>query len=390
MPGPTSQTRPVVLVWGDDELTVQARAREIFQSWHKQPDGGDEEIINASASNSGEALKALNRLREAMQTLPFFGSAKAIWFQGCNFLSDERTAGAQAVTDSLAELAQELKAFDWKNVRLLISAGKVDKRKVFFKALEKISALEQLAGLSIDDRDWSAQAEAVALRRLRTIGKRISDEALSELVANVGPNLPQLESEVGKLELYVGDRVEIRMEDVAAIVTRNKHARSFALADALGDRDLPRLLKCLDEELWSIKTDPKKSIIGLLYGLIAKVRVLLLLKELLNSGVLKPERDFNRFRSHLERVPAGALPDDKRFNPLSMNPYVVFKALSQTPNYSSGELVRALELLFRCNQQLFSRTDERVVLQRALIEIIGTGNTVSATGPESKRSVATV
>jgi DNA polymerase-3 subunit delta len=204
------------------------------------------------------------------------------------------------------------------------------------------------------------------------MGKQIGDEALSELVANVGPNLPQLESELGKLALYVGDRVDITINDVTAIVTRNKHARAFALADALGDRDLPRLLRCLDEELWSIKTDPKKSVIGLLYGLIAKVRVLILLKELLNSGLLKAEGDFNRFKSQLERVPADALPEDKRFNPLTMNPYVVFKALPQTANYSTGELVRALELLFRSNQQLFSRTDDRVVLQRALTEIVGT------------------
>ena len=42
------------------------------------------------------------RLRESLQTLPFFGSGKAVWLQNCNFLGDDRTAGAAAVTEALA------------------------------------------------------------------------------------------------------------------------------------------------------------------------------------------------------------------------------------------------------------------------------------------------
>src|SRR5579862_9027954 len=102
----------------------------------------DHEIIDAAVSNSGEALNALGKLREALQTLPFFGSGKVVWLQNCNFLGEERTASAKAVTENLAELAQELKTFAWQNVRLLISAGKVDKRKVFFKTVDKVGATE--------------------------------------------------------------------------------------------------------------------------------------------------------------------------------------------------------------------------------------------------------
>ena len=113
-------------------------------------------------------------------------------------------------------------------------------------------------------------------------------------------------------------------------------ARAFALGDALGDRDLPRLLRCLDEELWEVKLDPKRSEIGLLYGLISKVRAMLMLKEMLREGWIKPESDYNRFKAQLERVPADQLPADKRFNPLALNPYVLFKALPQARRYSEA------------------------------------------------------
>src|SRR5690242_13394634 len=109
MPPAPKSTAPVLLVFGEDEFAVKQRARQVFQQWSEELGGMDHEIIDAAVNNSGEALKALTKLREALQTLPFFGSGKAVWFQNCNFLSDERTASAQSVTESLADLAQELK-----------------------------------------------------------------------------------------------------------------------------------------------------------------------------------------------------------------------------------------------------------------------------------------
>jgi DNA polymerase-3 subunit delta len=366
-----SSFSPVAFVWGEDEFTVKQRAKEIYRQWCAELGGFDHETIDAAVNNSSEALKALGKLREALQTLPFFGRGKAVWFQNCNFLGDERAASAQAVSASLAELAQELKEFAWKDVRLLISAGKVDKRKTLYKTLEKIATIEGHAGLSIDEKDWADQAESVALHRLNGLGKRISDRALSELVAGVGPNVRQLNNEIEKLALYVGDRAEIEAEDVTAVVTRNKQARAFALGDALGDRDLPRLLRRLDEELWGMKLDSQKSGIGLLYGLITKVRAMIFLKEMLREAWIEMDSDYNRFKARLEGIPRNALPEDKRFNPLAMNPYVLFKALPQTVRYSLGELIRAMDLLLRCNQQLiFSSQDQAIVLQRTLVQIV--------------------
>src|SRR6185295_1107969 len=144
------------------------------------------------------------------------------------------------------------KTFAWNGVRLLISAAKVDKRKTFYKTLEKLGSVEAFAAWSADDKDWVHQAEAAASKQLRALKKTIADEPLAALVSSVGPNNRQLMSEIEKLALYVGDRAEITAQDIRAIVTRNKQARAFALGDALGDRNLPELLRRLDEELWEV------------------------------------------------------------------------------------------------------------------------------------------
>ena len=367
---PAPKAPPLALICGDDEFAVKQRAKKIYQEWTEALGGMDHEIIDATVSNSGDAMARIGKLREALHTLPFFGSGKAVWLRDCNFLGDERAASAQAVTEALADLAEELKTFRWDNVRLLISAGKVDKRKTFYKTLDKVGTVESFTALSADDKDWVDRAEVVARGAVRERQKEISEEALGELVERVGPNTRQLEMEVEKLALSIGDRKKIEFADVAAIVSLNKTAKAFALGDALGDRDLPRLLKRLDEELWEAKFDKDKSEIGLLYGLISKIRAMLLLKEMIQEGWIKPTMDYNGFKAQLERVPAEKLPSDKRFNPLALNPYVLYKALPQVKKYSQSELVRAMDLLLRCNRRLVgSGLDAALVLQQTLAQI---------------------
>ncbi|HWQ90301.1 MAG TPA: DNA polymerase III subunit delta [Clostridia bacterium] len=379
-PTASAKKAPLLLVCGDDEFAVKQRAKEVYTQWIEELSGMDHETIDGAVTNSGEALKAIAKTREALQTLPFFGTGKVVWLQNCNFLGEERVATA-AVNEAVASLAQELKEFPFASVRLLISAGKVDKRKVFYKTIDKLGSVEAMAGWSIDDRDWSSQAEGWALKAIRALGKQISDEALADLISRVGPNARQLQNEIEKVTLYIGQRTEVDAQDVADVCTRNKAARAFALGDALGDRDLPRLLRCLDEELWGLKLDSQKSEIGLLYGLISKVRAMLLLKEMLREGWIKPDGDYNRFKAQLERVPREHLPQDKRFNPLSINAYVLYKALPQVKRYTQTELIAAMELLFLCNQKLVSSSlDEAMVLQQTLVQIVAK--------PESARAAA--
>ena len=362
---------PLALVCGDDDFVVKQRARQIFQEWSAELGGMDHEIIEASVGNSGDALNVIGKLREALQTLPFFGGGKVVWLRDCNFLGEERTASSAAVTEALVELADELKRFSWQTVRLLISAGKVDKRKVFFKTLDKLGAVEVFSAWSQDDKDWADRAQIAARDAVRKREKEISGAALGELVIRAGQNARQLENEVEKLCVFTGDRKKIELADVTAICAHNKTAKAFALGDALGDRDLPRLLKRLDEELWETKFDKDKSEIGLLYGLIGKVRAMLLLKEMLREGWVKDTHDYNNFKAQLERLPADQLPAEKKFNPQAMSPYVLYKALPQVKKYSSAELVRAMDVLLRCNQRLVSSgLDEALVLQQALVQIV--------------------
>ncbi len=370
--------QPLALIHGEDDFAVSARARQVFQGWCDAAGGMDHEILEATAANASEATRALARLHEALQTLPFFGGAKVVWFKDCNFLADDRTARAADVNTGLADLASELKAFDWQGVKLLVSAGKVDKRKGFYKAVAKQGYVEIFEALSIDDRDWVGKAEQLVTAKMRALEVRLDFDAQQELVQAVGPDRRALISECEKLALYVGGRRAATVADVAAIVTRGKHARAFALGDALGDRKISLLLRRLDEEIWAMRGDRNRSTIGLLYGLVSKVRSLLFARAMMDAGWIRPARNFPQFKPQLERVPADAFPGERKLNPLSLNPYVLFRATEQARHWTRDELVRALDLLLRCNRRLVSSSlDDTFLLQQTLTRILASERTVA-------------
>ena len=371
MPPAAATSAPLALIHGDDDFAVKQRARQIYQQWCAELGGMDHETIDAQVTNSGEASRAMARLRESLQTLPFFGSGKAVWLQNCSFLGDDRTSTSQEVAENLVALAQELKEFSWQNVRLLISAGKVDRRKTFYKAVEKLGSVEAFAALSLDDRDWAGKAESIVLREVRARKKQIADDALGEVVQNIGPNSQQLVTEVEKLCLFAGDAPEISLKHVQAIVTRNKQARAFAVADALGERNLPALLRRLDEELWSMQFDKQKSVIGLLYGIISKVRTMILAREMIREGWIRAGAGGGALKTALTRVPADQVTADKRFNPLALHPFVLEKAIKHAANFTLDELLEAMALLLACNQKLISsQLDDALVLQQTLVQIV--------------------
>ncbi len=373
------------MVCGEDEFSVKLSAKRVYTEWCAQAGGFDHEIVDASAANSGEAIKAVARVVEALQTLPFFGGAKVVWMQNVNFLGDERTSSAQAVTEALAGLADVLRGMKWEDVRLLVSAGKVDKRKIFFKTLEKLGRVELHAALSMEDRDWVMKSESLIRLRLKECGRSMSDAAISELIEAVGPNVRQLMNEIEKLTVYRGDGGRIESSDVEAVVSRQRQAKAFALSEAVGERDLPRALRLLEEELWSMKTDSKKSEIGLLYGLISKVRLLLLVKEFTRLGHLSEGLEYGGVAPAMARIPPETFPADLPFNPLKMHPFQIYKALGQAAAFGSDELARALGLLLDCNRQLvLSSLDEVLVLQRALVGILGEKTLVKRPSSASK------
>jgi DNA polymerase-3 subunit delta len=157
MPENLNILSPVILIFGSDDFLVKSRSREIFNQWRKQNASVDEEIIDGAVDSQEEALKTISKIIQALNTLPFFGSMRIIWFKDCNFLSDKSRTSSERIWKGIDELAKTIKQIKWTDVRLLISADEVDKRRVIFKTISEVGRTEYYEALSIQDPEWEVR-----------------------------------------------------------------------------------------------------------------------------------------------------------------------------------------------------------------------------------------
>lgn len=379
---------PVVLVGGADEFQVKTRARQIQAAWSAQTGGTDDETIPGEAGAADQVLAVLRRVREALQSLPFFGGSKLVWLRDVNWLGDDaRLSSTAAVTQAVKEWEAELKAFSWEGVRLLISAGKVDGRRSFPKTIRQIGQLELYESLA-DASDWAEQAAALVNARLREAGKHLPEPVLQQLVDWVGPDRRALASEIDKLILYTEDRRELTSADVEAIISRGRRAEAFALADAVGQRNLPLALQRLDEELWSLRqAGSDKSVVGLLMTLAGQLRLTLLVKEAVRRRLLPGRATYAQVKAALARLPADLLPQGDPYNLGRIHPFRIFKALEYAQRYSLEELREGLRVLREALRRLMSgQLDQNLLVESTLLRIIGPGPShLPAASPAANR-----
>ncbi len=93
-------------VVGSDESEVKRVAAELAAKL-APPDAGEfgVEVIDACADNVEQAVAKIRSAIEALQTLPFFGGAKLVWFKNANCLADTVIGRSAAVQGALEELA---------------------------------------------------------------------------------------------------------------------------------------------------------------------------------------------------------------------------------------------------------------------------------------------
>lgn len=379
-----SSYQSLVFVCGDDDYEVKVQCRRLLDCWKNEDPNVEFEIVDGQVSQTkeAEALDRISALKEALETFPLFGSRKFIWFRHCNFLGGEgRLVDSEKVGNALEDLLVSLKKCDWKTTRLLISATSVDKRKRLYKWLAQAGKVIFCESLARQGKASESIAVDLVETEVRRSSKLIRREVAQLMVQLVGLDRGVLVSECEKAILHSGDSEEVSRSDVEATVSPARQAEAFKFADAVADRDLKQALDRLEDEIWSMKTDPKKNELGLLHSLVSKFRTLLLVKDAMERDLLPSDRNFPQFRSQMSSLDKSMFSEDRRFNPLAQKPYVIFKAMSQVVRYQESELVRILEVLLEANQKMvFVSVDPASVLRECVIKILLRDGATAASG----------
>lgn len=377
MPVANTKTQSIYLVGGTDEFSIKEAAVRLAEKL--APISGGEfatEIIEGTAGNQDEALKILGRVNEALGTVSLFGDDKLVWLKSTNLLADERGVMAEAVKTALTDLAETLKRGLPGGVRLLISAIGCDRRKTIYRTIEKLGTVQFFEALD-DSKEADADIAEFVQRRLREAKKELSPAGYQVFRELVAPSLREIANELEKLCLYVGARAAITDADVRAIVSASRQAVIWELTDALGARSLRRSLRALDNLLGN-----GEAPIGIVAMLSAQFRFMLLTKDLLTRQLLTASENAGfQFVKAFEGLPAqetAHFPKTKEGkNP---SPWRLYRCALAAKNFSTTELIGAMDRLLQANLQLVStQLDERLVLEQALVQIAGTHPTSSRT-----------
>jgi DNA polymerase-3 subunit delta len=227
---------------------------------------------------------------------------------------------------------------------LVLVASKADRRQSFYADLCKHSQWAESKSL------YENQAEKWVEARMRSLGIRISREAVQEIVKRTGTSLWALHNEVEKCLTFGWGKTQLKLEDIYSVIGFSRQYNNWELTDCVGRRELHRAHTILTRLL-----EEGQSPVGLIVDLTQRIKLLLRVQSLRARGV--SGREIARY--------------------LKLTPFFAKLYLDQADRYSLRELDRSLRLLLRADYYLktgYMRPS--IILSLAVHNIIrGTGGT---------------
>ncbi len=294
-----SASKPFFFICGADEFLVQRAGQQRFDALVAEA-GADEfsrEVISGFAANISEVEAAINRFREAVQTVPMFGGGRVVWLKDVSFLADNVTGRAEGTLKLVEDLQQLLAAVHPAEAAVLITAAPVDRRRAFPKWCEKTADFALIGG----DSDAGGEALAgIVLAEARSLGVTFAPGAVELLLAKVGANTRLLVEEVRKLATYAGLPAEasakagdpsaqlgtggaiIEESHVIELTPNTAEGDFFEAAEAFFSGDLKWALAALHRHFFA--GGDARPVISALQN---RNRILLQLRALLDAGEVR-------------------------------------------------------------------------------------------------------
>ncbi len=383
-------TPNIYAIVGSDDGRVKEEALRLHRELTGGVDDGfTHETIEGTADNSEGAFQICRSVVEALQTMPFFGDGKVVWLKNASFLVDDITGKSERTQSGVESLKDCLQAGLGKGVVFLLSATGIDKRRAFWKFLEKNATVKAFDKIDTSRDGWQEQVAALVSKRAKDLGLRFEGEALELFVMLAGEATRQIGNELEKIDLYLGpERREVTPDDVRKMVPLSRAGVVFEIGNALQNGNASRALELIDQQL-----ERGESAIGLMRAsIIPTVRNLFMAKVLSEKKL--PTHNYNAFAAAVDRLPAVErmwLPQKKTGGPNDkktggsnkketettsdkkaggVNVYPLFLCLKGAGQFTMDGLRGALESALNADRSLVTTgLDHRLVLHRLVAEL---------------------
>ncbi len=356
-------TKNFAIFCGPDDFIANRLGKERFEEAAKEAGADDfaREIVSGFANNVDEVETAVNRFRDAVQTVPMFGGKRVVWFKDLNFLADTVTGRAEGTLKQVEALQELLEKVNPGEVTVVITAAPVDRRRSFPKWCEAHGDFTLAGG----DGESAGEALAgVAMAEARGSGVSFAPGALELLLSKVGPNTRLLTEEVRKLATFAGGPAEASAKEGAGGTITEAHIDEltpnfaegdfFASAERFFAGDLPGTLAALQQHFFN--GNDARPVLSALQN---RNRILIQVRVLLDAGDLRAPGPYGFDKSAWARAQGayarhfGGDAEKSAYNLFTQNQWYVGKLTG------TGKLPALRRLID--NQQEFIRAFEEII-----------------------------
>ena len=353
---------------GSDEGLVREKALLLYNELTGGVDDGfTHETIDGIADNSESAHEICATTVQALLTIPMFGGDKVVWLRNANFLADNVTGRSQRTEAGVESLRATLEKGIPEGVKFLLTAQGVDKRRSFWKYIEKAANVQVHDRIDTSRDGWQEQVASLVTGRARELGLRFERDAMELFVMLAGEQTQQIGNELDKLDLYLGEeRREVTEEDVRLLVPLSRAAVVFEIGKAIQLGNAVRAIQLIDEQL-----EADESAIGIMRASIIGVVRNLFMAKLIIEKFKVPTGNYSAFAGGLNRLPEADrawLPQKKDGS--GVNVFPIFLAAENAKNFELSGLQHVMEATLKADQALVTTgLDHRLVLHRLIVEI---------------------
>ncbi len=355
-------------VVGSDEGLVREKALLLYNELTGGVDDGfTHETIDGIADNSESAFEICSTTVQALLTMPMFGGDKVVWLRNANFLADNVTGRSQRTEAGVESLRATLEKGIPDGVKFLLTAQGVDKRRGFWKFIEKAANVQVHDRIDTSRDDWQEQVARLVTGRAKELGLRFHPDALALFVMLAGEQSQQIGNELEKIDLYLGEeRREVTEDDVRVLVPLSRAAVVFEIGKAIQIGNASRAIQLIDQQL-----EADESAIGIMRASIIGVVRNLFMAKLIIDKFKVPTGNYNAFSGGLNRLPEADrawLPQKKDGS--GVNVFPIFLAADNAKNFELSGLQQILEATLKADQALVTTgLDHRLILHRLIVEI---------------------
>ena len=355
-------------VVGSDEGLVREKALLLYnQLTGGVDDGFTHETIDGIADNSESAFEICSSTVQALLTIPMFGGDKVVWLRNANFLADNVTGRSQRTEAGVESLRATLERGIPDGVKFLMTAQGVDKRRGFWKFIEKAADVQVHDRIDTSRDDWQDQVASLVAKRARELGLSFQRDAMELFVMLAGEQSQQIGNELEKLDLYLGEeRREVTEDDVRVLVPLSRAAVVFEIGKAIQLGNAARAIQLIDQQL-----EADESAIGIMRASIIGVVRNLFMAKLIIEKFKVPTGNYSAFSGGLNRLAESDrawLPQKKDGS--GVNVFPIFLAADNAKNFELAGLQHVMEATLKADQALVTTgLDHRLVLHRLIVEI---------------------